>query len=321
MSRARGLWLLAVGAVGAWLLVSLAWGDGSHAHRRPRPITDPLAHASTLAIGVNLQDGVTVDSIDSFARLVGAFPRVVMWYQTWDEPLFYRSQVEATAARGAIPLITWNPIVDGAGLPLAEIARGDADRYIIASARIARSWHRLLYIRLGSEMNVASSLFGPRHDGNTAAQFVSAWRRVVHIFRAQGADNVRWVWSPNVYCQGRCPFRAYFPGDRWVDWVALDGYNYGLARRLPWLSFARIFGPSYRILTSMTDKPVMIGETASGAEGGSKAAWIDAMATALRSEFRRVRVLVWFQRIKETDWRVNSSAASLAAFRAFVASR
>jgi hypothetical protein len=33
-----------------------------------------------------------------------------------------------------------------------------------------------------------------------------------------------------------------------------------------------------------------------------------------------VRALVWFQRIKETDWRINSSPSSLAAFRAILAS-
>jgi hypothetical protein len=34
----------------------------------------------------------------------------------------------------------------------------------------------------------------------------------------------------------------------------------------------------------------------------------------------RVLALVWFDRVKETDWRVNSSPASLAAFRKAVQS-
>jgi len=33
-----------------------------------------------------------------------------------------------------------------------------------------------------------------------------------------------------------------------------------------------------------------------------------------------VRAVVWFQRNKETDWRVNSSATALAAFQALAQS-
>lgn len=319
MSRARLLGLLVVGLLSASLLPTIGLSQ-AHGHPKADRVSDPLAHTSTLALGVNLQNGVSKVSIDQFAQLVGAYPRVVMWYQTWSQPLFYRSQVQAVAASQAIPLITWNPISSGAGIPLANIADGAEDRYIESTARQAKRWKRLLYVRFGSEMNVSSSLFGPGHDGNTPNEFIHAWRRVVEIFRREGADNVRWVWSPNVYCDGKCPFDAYFPGDRYVDWVALDGYNYAAVDHLRWLSFAQIFGPSYRILTELTHKPVMIGETATTSIGGNKAEWIDDMASALKTEFRRVRVLVWFDRLKETDWLVNSSPGSLAAFRGFVAS-
>jgi hypothetical protein len=33
----------------------------------------------------------------------------------------------------------------------------------------------------------------------------------------------------------------------------------------------------------------------------------------------RVRVLVWFDRVKETDWRIDSSTGALEAFRRLVA--
>jgi hypothetical protein len=33
------------------------------------------------------------------------------------------------------------------------------------------------------------------------------------------------------------------------------------------------------------------------------------------SRFPRVRAVVWFHEDKETDWRVNSSSAALAAYR------
>ena len=49
--------------------------------------------------------------------------------------------------------------------------------------------------------------------------------------------------------------------------------------------------------------------------GGDKAAWIEDMGDKLARRFPKVRAVVWFHANKETDWRVNSSAASLSAFR------
>ena len=123
-------------------------------------------------------------------------------------------------------------------------------------------------------MNLSDNTWGPGVNGNTPEEFVAAWRHVVSVFRAVGATNVLWVWSPNVDCGGQCPFDAFYPGDAWVDWVALDGYNYGPVDDVPWMSMAQIFGPSYDDLTALTTKPLMIAETASTEEGGDKAAWI-----------------------------------------------
>jgi hypothetical protein len=79
-----------------------------------------------------------------------------------------------------------------------------------------------------------------------------------------------------------------------------------------------VFAASYKIITRLTRRPLMIAETSSAEQGGSKAAWIRAIGPTLRRNFKRVRLLVWFQRVKETDWRIDSSLASLAAFRHLV---
>ena len=68
-----------------------------------------------------------------------------------------------------------------------------------------------------------------------------------------------------------------------------------------------------------SQKPIIIEETASTELGGSKADWIDQLASTVPAQFPAVRAVVWFQRNKETDWRVNSSAGALAAFKALAA--
>jgi hypothetical protein len=58
----------------------------------------------------------------------------------------------------------------------------------------------------------------------------------------------------------------------------------------------------------------MIAEMASTEQGGDKAAWIAGILPALKESYPSVKALVWFHMNKETDWRVDSSAAARGAF-------
>ena len=42
-----------------------------------------------------------------------------------------------------------------------------------------------------------------------------------------------------------------YPGDEYVDWTCLDGYNWGPTATPPrnWRSFSYLFGPSYKQIT------------------------------------------------------------------------
>jgi hypothetical protein len=62
-------------------------------------------------------------------------------------------------------------------------------------------------------------------------------------------------------------------------------------------------------------KPFMIGEFASSEVGGNKAAWITDAASRMQAAYPQLRAFVWFNYNKETDWRVESSTASLTAFK------
>jgi hypothetical protein len=110
---------------------------------------------------------------------------------------------------------------------------------------------------------------------------------------------------------------SLYPGDEWVDWIGMDGFLFG--GTVGWPSFTAIFGNTYERLAELSDRPMMIAETAANDEGGDKTAWI---ASALQREaprFSRIRALVWFDDVKPNgDFRVDSSADSLAAFRAAV---
>lgn len=282
------------------------------------------AKSTRLALGVNLDDfpGRASD-IDDYTRLVGGSPSIIVWYQTFGEELLSFPVLREVDQRGAVPLVTWEPWRgDGESDPsfrLRDIARGDHDDYLVRSARSAALWRKRIMVRFAHEMNGDWYAWGRGVNGNSAADYRAAWRRVVRIFRREGATNVTWVWSPNIDT-GRYPFEDLYPGDAFVDWVALDGYNQ--RSHDPdgrWRSFSQLFGASYDRLADLTSKPMMIGETASEEEGGSKADWItEGLRETIPRRLPRIRAVVWFHRDDDVDFRVNSSADALSAFRRVV---
>lgn len=255
------------------------------------------------------------EKIDRYAQRVGRFPVIVMSYKDWGTIPFDAEQLDAIWSRGGIPMITWEPwTAEEEGIALRHIADRRFDRYLRRAARSASNWGKPLMVRFAHEMNGDWFPWGRGVNGNTDRDFRKAWKHVVDLFRFHGADNVIWVWSPNEDSGGSFQFAPLYPGDEWVDWVALDGFNFGGDEG--WPSFTTVFGSTYERLVALTDRPVMIAETGSSEDGGDKAAWI---TSALRHEaprFPRVRALVWYDgETPRGNFRVDSSPQSLAALR------
>ncbi len=277
------------------------------------------AAAEPIALGAYIPDASEDPGrIDAFTREVGRKPVIVLSYKNWSSLPFDSAELDSIWRRGGVPMITWEPWTSGGrGFPLRDIAAKRFDRYLRRAAGSARIWGKPLFVRFAHEMNGHWYPWGAGVGGNTAREFRKAWKHIVDLFRFQGATNVRWVWSPNEDSGGNFPLGSLYPGDRWVDWVAMDGFVFG--GTVGWPSFTTIFGSTYERLAELSDRPMMIAETAANDEGGDKAAWI---TSALRHEaprFSRIRALVWFDDVKPNgDFRVDSSPESLQAFRAAV---
>ena len=266
------------------------------------------------------------DVIDEFSDLVGGMPAVIHWFQDWVMG-FDPGYMDAAVSRGGMPLITWEPWKFGEGLnqsgyALRDILAGDHDAYIRQWAQAARDWGKTFYLRFAHEMNGDWTSWSPGVNGNTSREFISVWRKVYNIFQQEGATNAVWVWAPVAHYEGATPYRDVFPGDAYVDWLGVSGYNWGDTRTWSqWQSFYRIFDQSYDKLVALTNKRIMVAETASAESGGDKAAWISkAFFEQIPNRFPRIRAVVWFHANKENDWRVNSSDSSLQAYREVVAS-
>ncbi len=295
------------------------------ARHRPAPSPLPPNPSAPRLLGATLPWSATwLSDIDAFSSRIGRVPSVISTYRDMQYSMLNTSQLDAVAAKRSVPLVTVEPWDSSSTTDpryaLKNIVRGDFDAWFAAGADAARSFGKPFYLRFAPEMNGRWAPWEAGINGNTPQDYVQAWRHVHDIFAGHGASNVRWVWSPNVFGGSAVDFTPYYPGSDAVDVLALDGYNWGSLD--VWQTYTQVFGSSYDKLCQLdTSLPMMIAETASTELGGDKAAWITSMFTReIPTRTPRVKIVVWFDQNKETDWRVESSTPSLNAYRAVATS-
>jgi hypothetical protein len=234
------------------------------------------------------------------------------------EQAFQAGVGDLITSRGAIPFMD----MSSKSVSLRDIANGVYDSSILTWAKSVKAWNKSFLLRWNWEMNGTWFPWGAQAKTN-AADYVASWRHFHDLVASVGANNVTWVWCPNVEPASGTPLESVYPGDAYVDWTCMDGYNWGGSG---WQSFTQIFQQTYNhILSIAPSKPMMIGETGSVENGGSKAQWItDAMA-ALPTSFPAIRAVAWFNwRIYERsiwqEWPIESSATSQAAFAKAISS-
>lgn len=296
-----------------------------------------LRHPNRILLGA-YDDGIprTFDGIERLERALGTTLPLVQVYGAWgDKPeqQFPRALVTAIWDLGSVPVVTWEPWLtdfDSRQRPhlrlpdardrggMADVARGDYDFYVDRWAAEAAKFGRPLFVRFAHEMNDAYRYpWGPQH--NAREEYVAAWRHVVARFRAAGATNVIWVWSPHVAYE---QWERYYPGDEHVDWVATGVLNFGpIAQWSRWWSFDEIFGRKYPALAAF-GKPVMVAELGSLAVGGDRAAWYAAALEGLPARHPAVRAVLFFHAgsdqtvtYQKVDWTVADDSVVAGTIR------
>lgn len=281
-------------------------------------------------------------AIDIFEQNAGKNVSILHWGQSWwhcngvcEYQLFdlQKGEYDAVRRRGTIPLVDWASydyaapdLVYQPQFSLSTIIAGQHDEYIRQWAAQAKAWGHPFFLRFNWEMNGDWFPWSERVNGNRPGEYVQAWRHVHDIFQEVGADNVTWVWCPNVVGPETIPLDTLYPGDDYVDWVCMDGYNTGEhpSRSGRWQTFEELFTKTYYALQVLAPtKPIMIAEFASTEVGGSKADWIkDALTRAVPEVFPKIQAVVWFNwNVRGIDWAIESSADAQKAFAESIASR
>jgi glycosyl hydrolase family 26 len=271
-------------------------------------IAAPLAPAGGVRIGAYVNPGAawSETAVTARERLLGGTLGI-------DAHLIPYGGLAPTGAlrwdirNGRVPLLT----VGGKGsFPgWSAISSGAQDRYLTSIATALRSLDGRVFLRPFQEMNGSWFAYG-----GDPAGFVAGWRHMHNLFRAVGATNVVWEWCPNAADQpaGAPHWTAYYPGDAYVDWVGVDGYDHLERNRTP----MRLFGPFYNDYRQR--KPIMIAETS--ALEPRKAAWITRW-DALLPHMPDIAGLVWFDSYRADrgwNWEITTSPSALSAFRALL---
>jgi hypothetical protein len=289
-----------------------------------RPKVFPAAGKAFFGVYTDKGPGDLTD-YNGFVQAAGKNPQVMMFSQGWaTHKTFDRQPFDRIVNRGMLPMLGWEPWNYRAESKqdtargtqpeyrLSTITGGTYDAYITDWAKGIKDLGYPVAVRFAHEMNGYWYPWCESANGNKRGDYVAAWRHVHDLFAQVGAKNVIWVWSPNVVYTGATPLSQLYPGDSYVDWVGLSGY-YGTAGMETYQTFDQIYRTTLAELKTLSRRPIVVTETAATDEQGRKADWIADLLQTLPKHPEIIGFL-WYESVKETDWRIAASKAASAAF-------
>jgi hypothetical protein len=255
-----------------------------------------------------------ISAWDLFERHAGKKVAILNQSQEW--LTFDNAEMDATRARGAIPLVTMGL---AEGVTIEGVAAGSEDAAIRSWARAAKAWGHPFFFAPWWEMN------GGWFPWGRNPKFVEAWRHFHDLVVAEGATNVTWSWVTNdIWYDPLSDPEPFYPGDAYVDWTGIDGYNWGHnpAQTNRWMTPDEVLTPTLeRIAEFAPSKPVMILENASTEYGGNKTDWISELLGTYLPHHPEIKAYLWFNwNFRKagglrSDWPIETSAPAQQAFR------
>ena len=267
-----------------------------------------------------------------FKEWLDATPALAMEFvaglssQSWVDQ-FINTRLTPIWEAGSVPVLTWLPSTESPNETSSqitrEIAAGEYDSFLEEWATQLSKWattsdgssKRRLYLRPAHEMNGNWYPWSAADSSSTADDYIEMWRRMHDVFSGTDLDEttVQWIWSPNADEIGDVRAEAYYPGDEYVDWVGLDGFNFGDSQSYSsWRTPEEVFLDMLGRMRDLTDKPVALTEFASSSsrDGAyrptAKAVWIKRLFRFVADQ--NIRMTCWFNVEKsgpdEADWAV-----------------
>lgn len=267
--------------------------------------TSPATPTSTFNLKWGAYVGYSDADLATFEKTIGKLVDMRGVFVNWNDP--FPTSFSSLKNTGKTLVIYWELY----GVTLDSILAGESDDYIKKFGEAARAYGGPVILAPLHEMNGNWDPWGGTVGNNTPQKVVTTWQRIVDKFGAR--QNVKFAWAVNNISVPNTKENAitvYYPGNNYVDFVAVDGFNFAD----PWQSFDEVFGEALQLL-SKYQKPIYILSMAT-AEGERKATWIKDAIEVQMPKYPLLKGFIWFQENKERDWRIESDQNSLQAFQA-----
>lgn len=212
----------------------------------------------------------------AFEKFVSVSHDVINYFSGFDsrsnmcEPYFYKRAMDI-AAVNKIPMITFYPSTSTmypTPLDMCDrITSGEFDSYLsdVVSnlSKYLKDSGSMVYFRFAHEMNISTRVY------SDPLKFISMWKYVYKFFRSKGLgkDKVPFIWCPSCIDLGTPKFENYYPGDDFVEFLGVDGYNWG--GRGAWQSLSEVFTDSFTRLNSLSTLPLIVCEFGTTAKLGT----------------------------------------------------
>jgi hypothetical protein len=297
------------------------------------------------------EDDITAASTDEYEATVGHKVAWVYFSNNWyKSAAFPKATSEWIAARGSVPyirLMLRSNVAPGSEEPtftLARIIKGDFDPQLRAWAKDAASFGKPVMAEYGPEVNGdwfpwngsfngagTTTGFGDPKKADGPERFVAAYRHIIDVMRQEKAYNVSWVFHVDVYGSPEEPWNtmaAYYPGDTYIDWLALSAYGAQDSSDDVGQTFRELVDAGYPQLAKVSStKPIIVAEMGTDVRNTllDPAVWAKTALTHMFAAKRwpRIAGFCWWDErwandedpANDSDMRVQDSPAVTKVFR------
>ncbi|MDQ7779823.1 MAG: glycosyl hydrolase, partial [Planctomycetota bacterium] len=305
--------------------------------------------------GAGEEDEVSKDSLASYTNAVGKPVAWVFFSHNWFKDRKFPAETASWIREaGSVPYIrlmlrsSEEQNIEETTFTLQRLVKGDFDSDLREWAKEARAFGTPLLAEYGVEMNGrwfpwnavwngggTTEGYGDASVPNGPEIFRDTYRRIIKIARQEGAHNVTWVFHVNNEDIPDEPWNKldlYYPGDEWIDWLAVSAYGAQKPADEEWATFREMMDKAYPRLAALSpDKPVIVAEfgCTSGHKTCKQAEWAEkALSDLTERRWPRVIGFCWWNEMWENDenpkhntnMRVQDSRELAGAFRRLVGS-
>jgi len=272
-------------------------------------------------------------SVQSLENAVGRPYAYLRVYRSWDD-FFPDTDINWMESTGhSLFLSIKARLQSGKNISYQQIADAQPGSSLYADmvrwATAIKNYEQPIYVSFNHEPDTSNS----QRSGN-ATQFIAAYRKFVTVMRGENVDNARFAFTTAVRNYSVSPTNAkyapkYYPGDDWIDVIAVDAYNMYCRSKSgtfpnPWRSLSTVLAPFMTFVAGHPGPELVLAEWGTPEDPSNasrKAQWIaDAQAMFKQPEYQRFIGISYWNSSSHTyagcDFKVTSSSAALNAFRA-----